>query len=131
MKYLLFEATLKKFGVYYKKEVLLKDLMPDEAKNQYKHKFKIDYVVFGQDLTVCIEIEGGAFANGRHTRGSGFINDMLKYNSIVAAGYPLLRFTPEMITKHPVKVVSFIVDFNHVIFDWIGKIKMCISNKLV
>lgn len=41
-----------------------------------------------------IEIEGGAFTRGRHTRGVGFIKDMEKYNHAVLKGWRILRFTP-------------------------------------
>ncbi len=43
----------------------------------------------------AIEIEGGAFAAGRHTRGTGFIGDMAKYNSAAELGWCVLRYTPQ------------------------------------
>ena len=43
---------------------------------------------------VALEVEGGAFTNGRHTRGKGFVSDMEKYSEAAAQGWRLLRVTP-------------------------------------
>jgi very-short-patch-repair endonuclease len=49
------------------------------------------------DHKLAIEIEGGAFTRGRHTRGAGFIKDMEKYNTATLLGWRLLRFTPQQV----------------------------------
>lgn len=49
------------------------------------------------DERLAVEIEGGAWSGGRHTRGAGFVGDMGKYNAAVILGYRVLRFTPEMV----------------------------------
>ena len=49
------------------------------------------------DRKLAIEIEGGAFTRGRHTRGAGFVKDMEKYNAAVLLGWRLLRFTPSQV----------------------------------
>ena len=46
---------------------------------------------------IAIELEGGAWTRGRHTRGSGFIADMEKYNAATLHGWRLLRFTPDQV----------------------------------
>jgi hypothetical protein len=46
---------------------------------------------------VALEVEGGAFAGGRHTRGAGFREDIEKYNSAAAMGWRLLRVLPEQL----------------------------------
>ena len=45
-----------------------------ECKFCKTRKWRFDYANF--DLKVAVEVEGGAFSNGRHTRGKWFINDM-------------------------------------------------------
>lgn len=46
---------------------------------------------------VACEVEGGVWIQGRHTRGSGFIADMEKYNELAIAGWMLVRVTYAMI----------------------------------
>lgn len=46
---------------------------------------------------LAVEIEGGAWIAGRHTRAQGFIKDMEKYNAAAVLGWRVLRFTPQQI----------------------------------
>jgi hypothetical protein len=46
---------------------------------------------------VIVEIEGGAWSQGRHTRGAGFVADMAKYNQAALLGYAVLRYTPQQL----------------------------------
>ena len=50
-------------------------------------------------LKLAIEVEGGTWTNGRHTRGSGFARDCEKYNVAAIEGWTVLRFTSGMITS--------------------------------
>lgn len=44
-----------------------------------------------------IEIDGGAWTQGRHVRGKGFEADLEKLNAAALLGYRVLRFTPAMV----------------------------------
>lgn len=48
---------------------------------------------------VALEVEGGAYIGGRHTRGSGFVEDMSKYNSAAMLGWLVLRCIPRELCK--------------------------------
>ena len=48
-------------------------------------------------FVVLIEIDGGSWVAGRHTRGKGFENDLDKLNAAALLGYRVLRFTPAMV----------------------------------
>jgi very-short-patch-repair endonuclease len=56
-------------------------------------KWRYDYA--WPDDKVALEVEGGAWTQGRHTRGSGFLADMTKYNAAAADGWCVLRCTPK------------------------------------
>ena len=40
-----------------------------------------------------IEVEGGVWADGRHTRGKGFTEDCVKYAELAILGWRLIRVT--------------------------------------
>ena len=49
------------------------------------------------DARIFLEIEGGVWTGGRHTRGKGFLGDIEKYNAAAVLGWRLLRCTPEQL----------------------------------
>lgn len=55
---------------------------------------------------VALEVEGGVFTRGRHTRGKGFMNDMAKYNAATLAGWRVFRVTPDQLLSHGVDLVK-------------------------
>ena len=65
-----------------------------------KRRWRFDYAWPAQK--VALEVEGGVFTRGRHTRGAGFLKDIDKYNAATLAGWKVLRVTPkELLTKGP------------------------------
>ena len=51
------------------------------------------------DLKIAAEIEGGAWIQGRHTRGSGFVKDLEKYNMATMEGWSVLRIQPNQLAS--------------------------------
>jgi hypothetical protein len=78
---------------------LLNNLCPVSSGWVAEYKFdelrRWRFDVAAVDWKIALEVEGGAFTAGRHTRGSGFIRDMEKYNRATVLGWRLLRFTPQ------------------------------------
>lgn len=59
-------------------------------------KWRIDWYFEGENgRKVALEVEGGVWTGGRHTRSGGFVGDMEKYNEMAAAGILLLRVEPK------------------------------------
>lgn len=57
---------------------------------------------------VALEVEGGAWTGGRHTRGKGFLADIEKYNRAACLGWVLLRCTPgTLMTRETVDLIRF------------------------
>lgn len=48
---------------------------------------------------IAVEIEGGTWAGGRHTRGAGFAEDCIKYSQAAILGWRVLRFTTDQVKK--------------------------------
>lgn len=48
---------------------------------------------------IAIEVEGAIWTEGRHTRGSGFVADIEKYNEAILRGWRLLRVTTDQVTS--------------------------------
>jgi very-short-patch-repair endonuclease len=63
-----------------------------EFRFEAKRKWRFDFA-FPESM-VALEVEGGVFTGGRHTRGSGFIKDIEKYNHAAVLGWRVLRTTP-------------------------------------
>jgi hypothetical protein len=57
-----------------------------------KRRWRFDFA--WPDYKVALEVEGGIWSGGRHTRGVGFIKDMEKYNKATLLGWRVLRIQP-------------------------------------
>jgi len=56
-------------------------------------KWKFDWAF--PRYKVALEQEGAVWKQGRHTRGSGFVKDLEKYNTATILGWRVLRVTTE------------------------------------
>ena len=59
-----------------------------------RRRFRFDFAI-GQHIAV--EVEGGVWSKGRHSRGSGFTTDCIKYNLAALQGWYVYRFTTDMV----------------------------------
>jgi very-short-patch-repair endonuclease len=49
------------------------------------------------DRQIALEVEGGTWTAGRHTRGRGYEADLEKYNEAALAGWTVVRVTTGMV----------------------------------
>jgi len=66
-----------------------------EYKFHPKRQWRADFHIL--ETKILVEVEGGIWTGGRHTRGKGFIHDMEKYNAATVLGYQVLRFSTEQV----------------------------------
>jgi very-short-patch-repair endonuclease len=62
-------------------------------------KWRADYAFLEREPRVLVEIDGGAWTQGRHTRGAGFIEDQRKTNAAALLGFVVLRYTPDRLLE--------------------------------
>jgi very-short-patch-repair endonuclease len=72
-------------------------LPPPEREYRFHpvRRWRFDYAWKQQQLAV--EIEGGTWQGGRHSRGAGYQQDAEKGNTALSMGWKLLRYTPGML----------------------------------
>lgn len=58
-------------------------------------KWRFDFA--WPEYMVALEVEGGVWTKGRHTRASGYIKDMEKYSEAAILGWVVLRVIPSEI----------------------------------
>lgn len=64
-----------------------------EHKFHALRRWRFDYAWLSQ--RVALEVEGGLFIRGRHSRGAGMLKDMEKYNQAAVMGWRVFRCTPD------------------------------------
>lgn len=76
---------------------LVKSDLKLEAVKEYRfhpvRRWRFDYAII--EHKIAIEVEGGVFTQGRHTRPLGFLGDIEKYNTATTLGWSILRVTPD------------------------------------
>lgn len=59
---------------------------------------------------LAVELEGGVWAGGRHTRPAGYEADCAKYNCATVEGWRVLRFTAKMLETDPSACIALVAD---------------------
>lgn len=56
------------------------------------------------DARLLVEVEGGVWTRGRHTRGAGYVGDLEKYNRATLDGWRVLRYAGDMLRDAPAQI---------------------------
>lgn len=86
MNQVLFKAAAKAHGLYVPTPEF--EFCPDR-----KWRFDWCWIANG----VALEIQGGLFTKGRHTRGAALVNEYEKINEAQIMGYKVLLVTPQQV----------------------------------
>ncbi|MFV5589210.1 DUF559 domain-containing protein [Acinetobacter variabilis] len=71
-------------------------------------KWRADFHLI--DKKILVEIEGGIWSGGRHTRGKGYIGDMEKYNAAIMMGFQVIRFSTDQVKSgHAIQQIEKMV----------------------
>lgn len=60
-----------------------------------KRKWRADFHLI--DKKILVEVEGGIWSGGRHTRGKGYLRDLEKYNAATMMGFQVIRFSTDQV----------------------------------
>lgn len=81
------------------------DPMPEtEYRFHPTRRWRFDFA--WPDDKVAVEIEGGVWTRGRHTRPTGYMGDLEKYNEAVKLGWKVLRYTPSMLSSNVIDDIT-------------------------
>lgn len=83
--------------------------LEDELRFCQTRKWRFDFA--SPTAKVAIELEGGTWSNGRHTRPAGFTEDCEKYNWAALNGWRVFRITSDMLKNAPIKHLTPIIEF--------------------
>ena len=78
-------------------------LLDAEVRFHPQRRWRFDYCHI--DTKTAIELEGGIYSNGRHTRASGYQKDCEKYNAAQVLGYTVFRLATGMITPDNIQPI--------------------------
>lgn len=91
-------------------QLLKQEKMPvpeAEFKFHPTRKWRFDYAY--PKLKIGIECDGAVWSQGRHTRGSGYIKDMEKFNAAAILGWRILKYTPDQLGSNAIDDLKIIL----------------------
>lgn len=89
------------------------EFFKEEHRFHKSRKWRFDLALIVNHKKIAVEVEGGIWVGGRHTRPVGFAKDMKKYNEATICGWAVLRYMPKEVKK-TTKVVD---DIERLIYD--------------
>lgn len=78
------------------------------ALEAFGRKWQLDFA--WPSYLVAVEMEGGIFTGGGHTRGKHYTSDCQKYNAAVMLGWKVLRYTTLDMKERPVVCVEEVLE---------------------
>ena len=69
-------------------------------------RWRLDFAFI--ESKVAVELDGGTWTKGRHTRGAGYRGDCEKLNAATALGWRVFRCTAGMLADDPAGVIEMV-----------------------
>lgn len=90
----------------------LKEMKLPQPEQEYKfhdtRRWKFDYA--WPSSKVALEVEGGIYIQGRHSRGAGMEKDFQKYNTAAVLGWRVLKVVPrKLCTAETIEMIKQII----------------------
>lgn len=82
-------------------------ILEEEVRFHPTRRWRFDYA--HPAAQVAIEIEGGVWVGGRHTRPAGYEKDCEKYNAAAAMGWTVFRLTGNMIGMESIEQIQDVI----------------------
>ena len=88
---LLLSVQLQQAGIPFRREHMFAKSM--------KRRWRADFEVWKNhwDHAILVEIDGGGYVAGRHSRGAGMEKDAEKQSAAAILGYRVIRATPKQV----------------------------------
>jgi very-short-patch-repair endonuclease len=86
-------AQLEQAGIPFEREYRF------HPRRRWRADFHVGDMFSGRPIMrpILVEIDGGAFIGGRHSRGQGVANDAEKQSAAAILGYRVIRATPAQV----------------------------------
>jgi very-short-patch-repair endonuclease len=81
--------------------------LEEEVRFHPVRRWRFDFA--HMETLVAVEIEGGTWTGGRHTRPVGYEKDCEKYNAAGALGWTVFRLTSRMIRKENLEPIRDLI----------------------
>jgi len=86
------EAQLSQAGIAFEREFRF------DPTRRWRADFRIpNHDTHEFHMSILVEIDGGAYVNGRHSRGAGVEADCEKTSAAAILGYRVIRLTPKQV----------------------------------
>ena len=72
-----------------------------------KRKWRFDFA--WPEAMLAVELHGGTYTQGRHTRGAGFAKDREKINAAQVLGWTVLEYPSDVLAADPKRCIDEIV----------------------
>lgn len=78
-----------------------------EFKFHATRRWRFDYAY--PEQKIAIEQDGAIWTHGRHSRGSGLVKDMEKFNNAAILGWRVLHYTPDQMGSQAIDDIKLIL----------------------